>query len=489
MEWAQGDIEEALAQIWREILQRESVGRDANFFELGGNSLLALDALARINQQFGSELTVADAYMNPTVREVAQALSGGQTENNFVDLRQEAVLDERIRALPGPCHTPPESILLTGATGFVGRFLLAQLLRDTNATLYCLVRPGSARAALPRLNETLRKWGLWRDEFEHRIVAIAGDLRLPGLGVSASTYRELCQRIDSIYHCATSMNHLETYSMAKAANVDAIGELLQLATHTKPKLTNYISTLSVFSEFTTGTERAVDEATSIDEERHRSSHGYAASKWVGEKVFRMACERGIPCNVFRLGLIWADAREGRYDELQSGYRLLKSCLLAGLGIRDYRYDFPPTPVDYTARAVVFLSSQYSQGGGIFHITAGSAAVERVFERCNEILGAPLELVPFHDWVQQIKRLHREGRTLPIVPVIEYAFSMDEAAFVERQRRTRASVPRCDCTQTQRELQQAGIVVPGAVDDLLRVCLQGLVSHDPQLTGLAIGRAS
>src|SRR5262249_55400231 len=156
----------------------------------------------------------------------------------------------------------------SGATGFVGRFLLTQLLQDSNAIVYCMVRATGAAEALGRVQATLMKWDLWRDEFADRIVGVPGDLRRPRLGIEADTYAALCTDIDEIFHCGTSMNHLETYPMARAANVGSAQELLKIASTCKPKLVNYISTLGVFSYATCETPRQVDEATSIDRERH-----------------------------------------------------------------------------------------------------------------------------------------------------------------------------------------------------------------------------
>src|SRR5690606_14330742 len=130
----------------------------------------------------------------------------------------------------GRLRVPARAVLLTGGTGFVGRFLLTQLLQEEPATIYCLVRSDSRQQALSRLRAALAKWDLWRDEFEARIIAIPGDLRRPRLGIDEVTWRLLCRKVDSIYHCATSMNHLETYAMAKAANVDSVREVLAYAT-------------------------------------------------------------------------------------------------------------------------------------------------------------------------------------------------------------------------------------------------------------------
>lgn len=479
----QGQVEEVIGQIWQELLHVDKISRNDNFFEIGGHSLLAIRALFRVNQALGSNLRGVDAYNSPTVRELAEHIQGRTREDEYVDLAREAALANSVVAKPGLPKSPADGVFLTGSTGFVGRFLLAQLLEDTDAIIYCLVRAKSEHQALLRLRTTMTKWDLWCSGFENRIVPVPGDLCLPQLGIPDDTYRMLAQSVDSIFHCATSMNHLETYSMAKQANVGASKELLRLATQCKPKLVNYISTLGIFGSDAKGTKRVVDENTPIEIEKHRSSGGYIASKWVGEKVFMIAGERGIPCNIFRLGLVWADSQQGRYDELQHGYRILKSCLMSGCGIENYGYVMPPTPVDYAARAVIGLADRHRRGKGIFHISSGSTTIDGVFERCNEIAGTALELMPLYDWTRRVKQLHYEGRSLPIVPLIEYSFSMDEATFYEHQHRRPSNV-RFDCSRTHRELENVGIVTPALDDNLLRLCLSSMYSRDAELRASA-----
>lgn len=479
-ELPQGGIEERLARIWQQLLQVKHVSRRDNFFERGGHSLLAVNSLFKINQAFGTTLKVTDIYRNPTLQDLAMCIGGSSSGDEFVDLSREAVLDEAIAVIPGSHRVPAVNVLMTGATGFVGRFLLAQLLKDTDATVYCLVRGQSAHHAHTRLRATLTKWNLWSNDFETRVVAIAGNLGQPRLGVGEAMYRTLEQNIDCIYHCATSMNHLESYQMAKPTNVDAARQLLKLATSQRPKLVNYISTLSVFSAQTAGKIRVVDEAMSIDNERHLSSKGYIASKWVGEKIFMTATERGIPCNIFRVGLVWADTQEGRYDDLQHGYRVFKSCLLSGHGIENFRYQMIPTPVDYVARAIVFLGNRHPDGNAIFHIASPSQSVNGMFECCNEVAGTSLELIPHYDWICEMKRLHYAGLKLPAVPLIEFAFSMDEESFNRYQRSHPAMNIRFDCSRTHRELEAAGIVAPELDDEQLRLYVMNMIATDADL---------
>jgi nonribosomal peptide synthetase DhbF len=238
--------------------------------------------------------------------------------------------------------------------------------------------------------------------------------------------------------------------------------------------------LAVFGETPDSGSRLVTEHTPIERERHPTSHGYAASKWVSEKMIMTAGERGIACNIFRLGLVWADAQHGRYDELQREYRLLKSCLLSGVAIEGYGYDMAPLPVDYIARAIVALARQSREGGGIYHLGSSGQKASGLFEHCNEVVGVSLELLPQYGWIGAIKRFHEAGVSLPVVPLVEFAFSMTEAAFNEYRRAIESPTTRFDCTETLRALEQAGVAAPRWSADLLKKCLLGMMSHDVEL---------
>jgi thioester reductase-like protein len=483
-----GELEEALARHWQSVLKVERVGRGDNFFALGGHSLLVITLIERIRQELGAQLGVTEIYQRPTVRELAVRIREGARDDCLVNLQQEATIDDAIRPRPHARDVATETVLLTGCTGFVGRFLLSQLLEDTDATINCLVRAATVQEAASRVRSNLCMWDLWSEQHERRIVILQGDLCAPRLGLERSTYEELSLKVDRIYHCATSMNHLETYAMAKPVNVDGTRRLLSFATDGRSKLFNYVSTLSVFSSHWQDGGRTVDEQSALEHEAHRSSHGYVASKWVGEKIVMIASQRGIPCNIFRLGLVWADTKMGRYDRLQREYRILKSCLLSGYGIQNYRYAMAPTPVDYVARSMVYLGNRHVEGNGIFHISSSHQKLEGVFEECNRVDGMSLELLPFRDWVTKIEQLHDEGWSLPAVPVVGGRFAKNRVAGDEHRCAGIRDWTRFDCSQTHRELEQAGIVAPEWDDALLQLCVRSMWSRDEELRAARLGAA-
>jgi thioester reductase-like protein len=296
------------------------------------------------------------------------------------------------------------------------------------------------------------------------------------LGLDERTWDELSMRVDAVYHCGTSMNHLESYAMAKAVNVQGLQELLRLVTQGRPKGLNHISTLGIFQPVGSPSVRAVDELTPIDSERHLQSRGYVASKWVGERMVMTAIERGIPANIFRLGLVWADSVEGRYDEQQRCHRILLTAMRSNTGIRNYNFEMTPTPVDYVARAISHLGATHFEGGRIFHISSNHECVGGIFERCNEIAGGTLNLVSQYEWVQKIKTLHAAGLSLPAVPLFEFAFEQDKATFDESQRILSQRRIQFDCSLTQRELESARILTPEFDGGLLEVCVSNMLAQ-------------
>jgi hypothetical protein len=130
--------------------------------------------------------------------------------------------------------------------------------------------------------------------------------------------------------------------------------------------------------------------------------------------------------------------------------------------------------------VVSLAQNHRRGGGIFHISSPDHFNEGLFERLNAVTGASLKLMPMYDWICEMKRLHYTGRSLPIVPLIEFAFSMDERSFYEQDRVAQAGIVPFDCARTYEELERAGIIAPTFNDEILSRCVADMLSRDSEL---------
>lgn len=456
-------LEQQLAAIWQTLLDRR-IGRDDNFFTLGGHSLLVVSCVTRINRLGDVQARVSDIFNAPTIRLLAQRLCGPRQEAaGLLDLRSEAILPAAITALPAEVPMG-ESILLTGASGFVGRFLLRQLLNDGEQRIYCLVRGSSAQESRQRLIQVMQEAELWNEDDASRVVVMCADLRQPQLGLNDTDWQRLCTDTGIIWHAAVSMNHLESWEMAHPANIGGLITLLRMTTQGARKIFNFLSTVNVFSTLGQRGTRQVSEHSSIDDEQHLSSQGYIASKWVGEALVNQAIQRGVACHIMRLGLITPDAQRARYDRQQAVDRLLRSSLQMGMAFTDVLGDIPLLPVDFTAAALVQLGHRWPQGQSVWHLAAMKGLSRAEFiARLNAQLAQPMQIVTHKAWLQEARRRAERGETLPITPLIQDLLLAGEEQLAHYYQSLEESHIEVDAHHTFARLAAAGLT-PAAPDD-------------------------
>ena len=126
-----------------------------------------------------------------------------------LDILRKFVRDSIDRGRPADPVSPAEfrEVLLTGATGFIGRFFLYELLRqNTGLTVRCLVRADSAAHGRERIHAAMRQAEIWDEDFDARIEVTVGDIVHPGFGLAPGQFDALCRRIDAVYHLAADIN-------------------------------------------------------------------------------------------------------------------------------------------------------------------------------------------------------------------------------------------------------------------------------------------
>jgi thioester reductase-like protein len=387
--------EATLAQIWALVLGRSSVGIYDDFFALGGHSLLAARALALVNERLDRSVSLQVLFECPTVAAFAQALGReavAATEKAPADLAADVVLGQAINLqVPvSPLTASATAILLTGATGYLGAFLLHELLIQTETTIHCLVRAADDTEAHQRIEEALSRYGIWHESWRSRIVPVVGDLASAQLGLSREAFRRLAVTIDVVYHVGAQVHYLHPYGTLKQANVQGTVEILRLACQERSKPIHYISTLAVVAS---SRERVYEDD---DLPACTSPLGYVQSKWVAEGIIHLARARGVPVSVYRPGRIGCHSQRRIANSDDFFMRLLTACIELGLAP-----DVPMLenliPVDYTARAIVHLSQQPALVNTTFHLinpkpTRWSWVVETARH-----LGYPLRLVPYGEW--------------------------------------------------------------------------------------------
>jgi thioester reductase-like protein len=418
-------------------------------------------------RQFFEKPTIAE--LAGLIEDLSRSGTAPATEAAPVaSLAEEVILDPEItpaEAAP-PSLREPEQIFLTGATGYLGAFLLRDLLLQTRAEIFCLVRSATVEEGKRRVRESLEAHGLWNEGLSERIMAVAGDLAQPLLGLSQAQFDQLAIKIDTIFHNGALVNMVSPYEALKAANVFGTREVLRLACQSKVKPLHYISTVSVFDLANPRGSAAILEQDSLDHGGQLAG-GYSQSKWVAEKLVAMARDRGLPVAIYRPGRIIGAADTGIWntDDFMCG--LIKACVELGLA-PDLDMPVEVVPVDYVSGAAVLLSLRPQSLGQAFHLVNPAAG------RLSELLdglrafGYPVRKVPYPAWFGEAMR--RGG---PGVEGILRAF-LPAPSAPETKATAGQNGPTFDCRNTLAGLANTPIACPGLDADLVGRYLSGFV---------------
>ncbi|WP_217917240.1 MULTISPECIES: amino acid adenylation domain-containing protein [unclassified Myxococcus] len=472
-------LEDEIASAFAGVLGMDRVGVEDDFFEVGGTSLLLARLASRLLNRFQIAIPVHQFFKIPTVAGVANVVETYQREGlDAVLMNQHATrLDADASLAPdiSPAGLPlanylaPSSVLLTGATGYLGAFLLQQLLKRTRATVYCLVRAADPAQAMDRVRATMHQYLVWDEAYAERIRPLVGDLGKPRLGLSREEWERLGLELDSIYHNGALVNFVYPYSALRGPNVHGTQEVLRLACQHRLKAVHYVSTIDVL--LATHMPRPFMEDDAPLRNPIEVPGGYTGSKWVAEKVVNIARARGIPVCIYRPGLILSHEETGATQT--NDYLLVAFRGYVPMGIiPDYPRIFDTIPVDYAAKAIVHISTQREALGRFFHLFNPAPVSLRRFCDWIRSYGYAFDIVPFDEARRQALDVDTSHPLYPLVPLIRDAEAEPQEsldpAFIDQLR------PNLECRSAVEVLAGSDIRCPPMTEELAHRCLQYLV---------------
>ena len=486
-------LEEKLAEIWRQLLGLEKVGVHDNFFELGGHSLLITQLLAHVRDTFKVDISLRSLFDLPTVGNIAEKIQKLQqttpdakfAEEQVINLKAEAVLDPSIRA-KGITFNPdvsPTAIFLTGATGFLGAFLLSELLEQTQADIYCLVRSSTIESGKQKLQNKLESYLLWDESFSTRIIPVIGDLSQPLLGLSEQQFQRMASQLDVIYHNGALVNFTYPYQALKAPNVLGTQEVLRLASQVKVKPIHFISTIGVVTPSNSDT-KLIREDDSLDNAK-MSSSGYTQSKWVAEKLVTIARERGLPVCIYRPGRISGHSQTGVCNISDHTYRMIKGCIQLG-SIPNQDIQLNLSPCDYVSKAIVYLSRQTESLGKAFHLRNQRPLHLSEIVGFIRSLGYPIELVSYDQWRSRLVNTEdfSENALYPLMSIFSDETRVNTSGTDSNGQTTGIPIQQYDCQNTLTGLAKSSIFCPPVDAQLFNVYFSYLIQigflHPPTL---------
>jgi thioester reductase-like protein len=320
--------------------------------------------------------------------------------------------------------------------------------------------------AQDKLIHNLQQYGIWEDQYQEqylkRLVPVVGDLSLPFLGITREEFDRLSANIDTIYHSGALLNYVYPYSALKSANVLGTQEVLRLACQTKVKPVHYVSSVAVF-ESSVYAGKVVSEQDSFDDWQGIFL-GYSQTKWVAEKLVKIARDRGLPVTIYRPPLIAGDSKTGICNTHDFINLMIKGCLQMGC-FPDVDYMLDMSPVDYVSKAVVYLSREETCIGKAFHLQHPQPASLKSLVEWIRTFGFKLEMVSYEEWQNKLANItDQENPLYTLKPFLLERWSKEKITIPDLYLQSRRPV--ISCQETLAALKGSSIICPQIDSQLL-----------------------
>lgn len=398
----QGATEIALAAIFAEVLGVPAITAQDDFFDLGGNSLMITRLAALIESRLNRPVRMLTLFDASTVETLARYLDGDSV-TAAQEWRADLTLPKGIRPTTQPRAGLGDHVLLTGATGFVGAHLLAELLRDPARRVMCLTRQDGI---LP-IRRAFDSYGLDPAPLS-RVTPVPGDLAASGLGLTPRGQAQVAQAT-SILHCGARVHHATPYRGLRDANVGGTVALLRIAAAAGAAF-HHISTLSAL----TPQDRPLTEADAAAS-LPPPTGGYNLSKWVAEQLVAQAGAHGMAVTIHRLGSVAGHSATGAFNPADILTRQVQGYIAAGVAPQGAAL-MNLLPVDYLARAICALAGDPRHAGGTFHLTHAAPVSTDLLFAALAAEGHALRRIPPGDWQALLQTIAADQPDHPLYPL-------------------------------------------------------------------------
>lgn len=370
------DLEIKLVKIFEDLLNVKPIGINDDFFELGGDSILAM----RLNIELlniNSNIKYSDIFNTPTISGLVKLLQNDKKKKNNEEvlLSKDAfshILQNNLELPSTISNFEPKNVLLTGSTGFLGIHILSSLLEKTNANIYCLIRKEPNILPINKLDKKLKYYfnDKYNKELNNRIKVIEGDIT----NVDLSKFKD---NIDLVINSAAKVSHFGNYQDFYQINVLGVQHLLDFCKKYNKKFYQ-ISTLSVSGNSfvdTFASYQNLEEETDFNESNfyigQNLDNVYVRSKFEAEQIILNEIEQGLEAYILRVGNLMPRFSDGKFQEnvSENAYinRLSAFLKLKTIpdSIKDGYVEF--TPIDFVADAITKIITHPSKNNCIYHL--------------------------------------------------------------------------------------------------------------------------
>ncbi|KAK6464528.1 alpha-aminoadipate reductase [Scheffersomyces coipomensis] len=451
-------LESQIVDLWLEVLPNRpaSIAKDDSFFDLGGHSILGTRMIFELRKKLNIEVPLGVIFKNPTVESFAkevekiikgeevQLADGGNTgeeeqstevidyAKDAADLTASALLSsyESLKKLD---TSKAINVFLTGATGFLGSFILHNILTsrpDLKFKVFAHVRASSVEAGLDRLRQTGKTYGIWDEKWVSSIEVVLGDLSKSKFGLSDEKWSTLAQTIDVIIHNGAFVHWVYPYSQLRDANVIGTINVLNLCGEGKAKYFSFVSSTSsldtdffvhLSDELLAQGKDGLSESDDLSGSAKGLGNGYGQSKWAAEYIIRQAGKRGLRGCITRPGYVTGYGKTGASNTDDFLLRMLKGSAELGL-YPDINNNVNMVPVEQVARVVVATAFHPPQDDelAVAHVTGHPRIKFNDFLGTLKSYGYAVEKADYPTWRSALEKfVIEESKESALFPLLHF----------------------------------------------------------------------
>lgn len=465
-------VEIQLVAMWERQFGFSGIGIQDDFYELGGDSFAAVELVGAMKRIIDERLTLDTLVDHSTIAGISEAL--GLLAAAAVDApRPQAAAAPRLPLdirVPNAARVvePPRRVLLTGATGYLGAFLLEALVREApETTIHCLVRGKNLVACEERLFSHLARLRVVVPKAN--VVVLPGDLSHDCVGMSDVDYARMTEELDTIVHAGAIVNFTLPREQLHPPNVLGTERIIRLACTGRIKPLHFVSTLAVF-ESREGVAGPFDERSGLD---HGLTlvHGYAESKWAAEHLVLDAKRRGLPTSIYRPGPVSGHRETGVCNTDDFASRMLRGMALLGAAPQT-GLPIVATPVDHVATSIARHVARASLLDDPLHLVSPKPTSWGEVLSVLRDRGYRISAVEHEHWRRLLRDHVHQDRTHPLYPILPL---LERS---EREGSPRSPVFQCDSSVVR--LKRIGLDAPEMSREAIRRQIEYLVSTNKMI---------
>lgn len=316
------DREEEICEIWEDVLKIEKIGRNDNFFDLGGDSLSLIKVHFSLHQKY--DVTLQDLFEFQTIESLCQHIHlrnqnilGYQDEEycsvinswNYSEKMKRYYSESNVKDLE---RIEYKNLLITGSTGFLGIYIVKEFLESSDSNLFLLVRAANSEAGMERVKAKFSFYfgADYISKHIHRIKIVTGDVSSPKLGID--DYDNLANTVDGVVHCAANVKHYGDRQEVNKINVEGTRSIIEFCETGINSRLIFISTMSIgLNKVVSGDSFNFIEDDIIKVEE--KGNVYLDSKILAEELVRESSDK-LSWQIIRAGNIVNDSKTGKFQE-------------------------------------------------------------------------------------------------------------------------------------------------------------------------------